>query len=188
MYEGLIVFEDMRNYMESRRMTLSELAEASGLDAPRLARIRSGETLPTAGTVARICAALGCPVSAICELRGIEYRDEYKYKYKDREFVPPEDALGLPSYQPLRDFVYEFYKEREDKKTLSDLFDTIPKDEVPERLRGKAPRQYAGGKRIPGLVPRVRADIKADRSVSMRVVYKICRKLRCSVDYVLTYR
>jgi DNA-binding phage protein len=49
----------LRDYRESQGITLVEIAERSGIDAPALSRLETGRTNPTFATLSRYARALG---------------------------------------------------------------------------------------------------------------------------------
>lgn len=49
----------LREYRESTGITLAEVAERSGIDAPALSRLETGRTNPTFATLSRYVQALG---------------------------------------------------------------------------------------------------------------------------------
>lgn len=51
--------EFIRDFRKERKITLDEIAKATGLDPANLARIEKGERRPRSDTLEKLCAVLG---------------------------------------------------------------------------------------------------------------------------------
>ena len=188
MYEDLIELDGLRMVLELKGISASELSVMIGRAPSYVWGIINGGHIPKTGVIAKVCSLLECPASAVVTFHGIEYLETLK----EREFVKPEKAEGVVTYQPLRQLIYDFYKDRpkEERKTLNDLFDSLPQHDVPRWLVGHEghARNPEGKRKYVGLTPDKRTKIRNDKEVGLRTIYDICKRMRCNIDYVMAYK
>lgn len=208
-YLDLVSLEPMKRLIKERGMKLKYVSEKAGLVPNRLTdMLNNGLSLPKTDTVAKVCAVLGVPVSAVVEFKGIDV-NEY-FVGKELPYEPPKEIEGEMTYKPLWNFIEKYNAERradgKAERTANDLFDQI----VPygrkrglglseeNRLKGQAalgridgyePKTKRARKSVAvGLTQETRTKLRNDRPLNLRVVYDICALLHCPVDWVLSYK
>ena len=196
-----INFKRFRYVLMSKRMTGIELAERLGLRQQEISMISTGRRIPKTDLLARICCVLKCYPSEICSFEDITINE--KYFSDDRRQPLPAEAAGELTYKPLWMFLADYLYNIEGK-TPNDLFDQI---EPPRRIKQiKAPAglfekgveaRFGEGyksertKRTDyskGLPAVTRTKLRNDRPLNLATIYEICKKLGCSVDFVLSYK
>lgn len=205
-----ISFRRLKTVIKAKGLTLLEVAERCGMKATALSRICTDRAHPKTDTLARMCSALKVYPSEIVSFGGIEVKEQY-FTNDRREPLPEKDG-GLVTYKPLwfflADYLAEYNSSHDDKKKENDLFDQI---DPPRRLKGytgwnlnianegkkfvtakygeeyksKRPRPYERTKGLP-LVTRVK--LRNDRPLNLSVIYEICKKLGCTIDFVMSYK
>lgn len=197
-----ISFRHLKTILRSKGVSIAELAKKLGVKSQGISAIATGIRQPKTDLLARICFILHCYPSEIVEFDKINVNEDY-FKKEDREPLLSE-ATGEVSYRPLWYFLDDYLEEHEGK-TANDLFDQI---EPPRRLKGyKAPVKEYYQKAVEvrfgegykserknrtdyskGLPAMTRVKLRNDRALNLEVIYEICRKLGCSIDFVMSYK
>lgn len=84
------------------------VADKVGIPDNVMRQFTSGCVMFKTDRICKLASFFEVPVSQIIEFKGIEYKDLYKDRWDRASFVPPKNALGIPSYQPMRDLVESF--------------------------------------------------------------------------------
>ena len=207
-YKDVIDFSKLKVCIAEKRTTIKYTAEACGLAASQLSQIIRNISTPLTDVTAKIAWALKVPVSAIVDFKGIEPNPSQKKWFEDHKikYEIPANATGELTYAPLWELIEGFLTDvnkgkSDGLKTANDIFDTV---EPPRKRIGandvgveKAleARGFSGKEELKtrkretkGLSVLNRTKLKNDRGMSMRTIYEICKKLGCSVDWVLSYK
>lgn len=209
-YKELIDFSKIKVCIVEKKTTVKYLAEGCGLAASQLSQIIRNVSTPLTDVVARIAFTLGVPVSEIVDLKEIESNGKQKEWFSKHEmkYKVPEDAKGELTYAPLWELIEGFLadvnREKKDGEklfTADDIFNGIvpPRKKTGAKDTGVIEAWKARGyddieelktrkRTTVGLSALNRTKLKNDRSMSMRTIYEICKKLGCSVDWVLSYK
>ena len=208
-YLDLISLEPMKRVIKDKGLKLGYVSERAGLIPNRLScMLNSGLSLPKTDTVAKVCAVLGVPVSAVIEFKGISV-NEY-FVGKELSYVPPKEIKGEMTYKPLWNFLEKYNEERRNdglsERSANDLFDQIEPNGRKKGLgisaanrekgqvalgwgEGYEPKILRSRKSVKrGLTQETRTKLRNDRPLNLRVVYDICALLHCPVDWVLSYK
>lgn len=202
---GNINLMPLRETLLKKGETLLSFCREIGWNYHSLATMIDGNSgVFTTGKIAQIASYLKVPISQVVEFRGYEIKPEFSSKYGVIEvFEVPEVILGEPSYQPLKDLVKSFYKDKEEKKTLGDLFDKIePQKDGRQSNKGNLEGLRKGlikrgidpdnpkheKFKRPGMSDTIRSKITHDKSVNTHLIYKICKLLQCNVDFVFGWK
>ena len=183
-----IDFRRLKGLMVARGIKVEELAGKVGIGASTLRQVMGGTALTTTDKVALICAELECSVDDVVEFTGYEVAE--RYKAKRREFYPA--AYREVSYEPLRHLFKGNYGD-DWKRKLNGLFDSVESTasdrQLEECRKGiAAMKGVTGGLTRKGLSGNIRHRLREDEGVNMRVIYNICRVLKCTPDYVMEYK
>jgi DNA-binding Xre family transcriptional regulator len=188
--------------IKAKGLSVKEFSEKNGYKPHDISAICSGTRIPKTNTLARLCWQLQCYPSDIVTFTGYEVNAEY-FSKSEREPLPSE-AEGELSYKPLWLFLAEYLADHEGK-TPNDLFNKI---EPPRRVNGskhtdpevlkKARDKLFGENYVPkrtnntdysrGLPSDTRTKLRNDRPLNLAVIYEICKFLRCSIDFVMSYK
>lgn len=207
-YSGLIDFSKLKSCISKKRTTVKYLSEDVGVGQSKISNIIANRVTPLTDMVTKIAFALKVPVSEIVELRGIEPNAVQSkwFAEHERKYKAPENAVGELTYAPLWELIGGFLADvnegkTEGLKTADDIFDGIvpPRKRIGAKDTGVSKAWEARGygnieelktrKRVTvGLSALNRTKLRKDRSMSMRTIYEICRKLGCSIDWVLSYK
>lgn len=214
-YEDVISMKGLESAIVQRRTTVRYLSEDCGVHRNLISRAISGAAFPKSDVIAKMSYHLGVKPSEIVQFKGIEpnaaqakWFREHSLKYKTGE-----DAVGELSYAPLWELMKGFLeevnkgkKEGERLMTEKDVFDSIepyrrrngmsnPFTEETQRkaaiARGFDPDHIKINPRVykaKGLIPEVRTKLRNDRPISLRMVYDICKRFGCSIDWVIGYK
>jgi DNA-binding Xre family transcriptional regulator len=197
---GMIDFSKLKGYPKVRGIKLKELAERAGMGYSTLLQVTYGYNVPSTGTVAKLCGILRCSVNDIVEFTDIEVAERYKV-HRTGYYPPVYDGV---TYEPLRHLFKEVYGDSW-KSKLSEMFDrvspltrNVSEENVKKKVEKmteanliRAGGEFRGGRHSaarPGLTADMRAKIRDDESVSFMYVYKICKVLHCTPDYVMDYK
>lgn len=209
-YRSVIDFSKLKKCIEKKRTTSKYLAQDIGVCQTKISDIMSNRTTPLTDVVARIAFTLGVPVSEIVDLKEIEPNGKQQEWFSKHEmkYKVPEDAKGELTYAPLWELIEGFLtdvnREKKDGEklfTADDIFNGIvpPRKKIGAKDTGVVEAWKARGyddieklktrkRTTVGLSPLNRTKLKNNRSMSMRTIYEICKKLGCSVDWVLSYK
>lgn len=203
-----ISFRRLKANIKARGLSGKEVAEKCGMLPNSFSMICRGERMPKTDVVAKICSVLQCYPSEIISFDDIKERADY---FTDDKREPlPKDFTGELTYKPLWVFLADYLaevnrdKEKGLRKTENDLFNQI---EPPRRLAGyKIPEGIAQkaftarfgegyksertkrtdySKGLPGPT---RVKLRNDRPLNLSVIYEICKKLGCTIDFVMSYK
>ena len=183
-----IDFRRLKGMLVMKGIRAEDFAEKVGMSISTLRQIMGGGSLTTSDRVARMCAELECSVDDVVEFSGYEVAG--RYMKRRREYYPA--VYNQVSYEPLRQLFREAYKE-EWKRKLGELFDSVESTasdrQLEECRKGiKAMKGVTGSLTRKGLSGSVRHRLREDEGVNMRVIYNICRVLKCTPDYVMEYK
>ena len=187
--------------IKSHGMSIAEFAEKCGVAPASMSGLCCGVRIPKTDMVAKMCSVLGVYPSKIVSFDGIDVN--VKYFTDDKKEPLPESPEGELTYKPLWLFLAD-YLTTVDGKSANDLFDQI---EPPRRLagykvteglseKGFAARYGEGYKSertqrtdySKGLPAVTRVKLRNDRPLTMGVIYEICKKLGCTIDFVMGYK
>lgn len=211
--KDLVSLEPLKRTLAERGLKVKWLAEKAGILPAQLTNITRGVAFPKTDLLAKFAWLLRVPVSEVIEFKGIEpnANQEEWLNSHERKYEPSDNATGEPTYKPLWELI-DGYLERanegktEGLKTANDLLDSIEPygrtqgfgkgltDEARElamRSRGFSGDYVPRQKRIykaKGLTPETRTKLRKDRPLSVRMIYDICKKLGCGIDWVLSYK
>lgn len=206
---GNISFRNLKTVIKTKGTTLKEVAEKCGVAPTVISGICNGINIPKTDRLAKICSVLGVYPSEIVVFEGVEIKDYY-FKDRVKEPLPPEPK-GDVTYKPLYIFLNEYLekynegKENSEKQSINYIFDRI---DPPRRIKGisgpDAESTKKGliaihgeehvSKNLPhtdyskGLPAATRTKLRNDRPLNLAVIYEICKKLGCTIDYVLSYK
>lgn len=197
-----ISFSKLKVMIKSKGMTLKEVAEKIGESPAGISSICCDKRQPTTDKIAKLCYVLKCYPSEIISFFGYEMNN--KYFGAKKPIALPNEAVGDVTYKPLwallADYLYNI-----SGKTANDLFDQI---DPPRRINGakmpsseniKKATEVRFGKDYKakytvhtdyskGLPSITRTKLRNDRSLNISVIYEICKKLGCSIDWVMSYK
>lgn len=205
-----ISFRHLKTTIKTRGTSIKEVAERCGLIPTNLSKICNDVNIPKTDLLAKICSVLGVYPSEVVTFEGIKVNEKFEEGFWKRESLP-EVHNGELTYKPLwiflEDYIADYNKDKEnnEKKDMKYFFDRI---EPPRRLKGiKGPAEeitkkgliarYGEGhvsKNLPhtdyskGLPAATRTKLRNDRPLNLAVIYEICKKLGCTIDYVLSYK
>jgi transcriptional regulator with XRE-family HTH domain len=205
-----ISFRRLKTVIKTKGLTLAELAEKCDNPASGISSICTGKRIPKTDLLAKMCSVLKVYPSEIVSFDGVNVNE--KYFTNDKREPLPESFDGVLTYKPLWVFLTEYLdnvnKERQDGeplKTVNDLFNQI---EPPRKVNGVNELDYsylekaraarfgegykAGEYRrtdySKGLPAPTRTKLRNDRPLNLSVIYEICKKLGCTVDFVMSYK
>lgn len=206
-YKELISFSRLKETLDERRMSETELAEKMGITQANISILIKGIRFPLTSVVAKICWLLKAGVDDICVFKGIEPTEYQKSWYKEMGelYTPSTNAAGEVTYRPLRRLL-EKYLDENPGKTADDLYDKVEAGRrvtgaydtsgkgikaalasrglaVGEKTEKRARRDYSKGLPYP-----TRVKLRQDRPLNIRTIYEICRTLGCTPGYVMSYK
>ncbi len=202
-----ISFRRLKTAIKTKGLSVKDVAERCGMAPNNLSHICNDTRTPVTDVVAKICSVLECYPSEVLSFDGIDVKDVFA----DSKREPlPEKFTGEVTYKPmwrfLDDYIAEWNKAHpEEKKNANDLFDGI---EPPRRIAGyKVPEGFKGQKGVEarfgegyksenprkksyteGLPGVTRVKLRNDRPLNLSVIYEICKKLGCTIDFVMGYK
>lgn len=211
--KSVVDFSCLKECIVRCRTTSKYVAEATGLAQGRISRIITGWDNPKTDVLAKLAWALKVPVSEIVKFKEIEpnkMQQDWLSTHK-RQYKPSENATGELSYAPLWELINGYLEKANEGKedeplTVKDLLDSIEPygrahgfgkgltDEARElsmKARGFSGDYNSQQKRVykaKGLTPETRTKLRNDRPLSIRMIYDICKKLGCPIDWVLSYK
>lgn len=202
-----ISFRRLKPIIRASGMSVIELAEKCETSANRISMICNGVSVPKTDFLAKLCSVFKVYPSEIVSFDDIKINDKY---FRDDMKLPlPDSNEGLVTYKPLWmflvDYLDEYNYEHKSHKTENDLFNQI---EPPRRLKGyKTADETAWKKAVAarygegyksdrtkrtdyskGLPAATRTKLRNDRPLNLSVIYEICKKLGCSIDFVMSYK
>lgn len=202
-----ISFRRLKVVIKSKGYSLIEFAEKCGVMPNRISMICNDRTIPKTDFLAKMCSILKVYPSEICSFDGLTVNE--RYFNEDTKPKLPEEFTGELTYQPmwmfLVDYLAEYNFDHNCNKKENDLFDQI---EPPRRLKGySAPvkeavensmkSRYGEGYKSErtnrtdyskGLPQLTRTKLRNDRPLNLAVIYEICKKLQCSIDWIVAYK
>lgn len=205
-YKDVIDCSRVKTKAAEKRMILKYVCEDSGIRQVLLSQITTNKTIPMSENIAKLCFALKVKPSEIVEFKDIKPNkvQEEWFENHTLNYEPGTDAKGELTYAPFWELLERFLESvnegQEVKKNIGDILDTIkPACERNASTAGVEAALKARGitksyepkkrKRVEkGLSQDVRTKLKNDRPVSLRTIYDICKKLGCSIDWVLSYK
>lgn len=191
--------EPLKALIKERGLKVKFIAQKLGIMPQALTNVMCKNAMFKTDTICALAAFFEVPVSRIVRFTGFEVKEEYKDRWKDNEFYPPENPEGLPSYLPMRELVDSWYMRLDEHKTISDFFNTVPRVEsyLNRTLEQIKPAMEARGLNTDNIKPReehvglsglIRSKLYFDEAVSMSVIYNICKTAQCDIDFILEYR
>lgn len=200
----IISFSPLKQTLKYKGISIKDMCTDLDMSYQTIKGALAGKHVPMTDKLAKIASYLQVPVSQVVAFNGYEVKPELYSKYGVvEEFKIPEEILGEPSYKPLRDLIKSFYKDKENKKTISDLFDKIePTQDKRQEFKGNSealkkalikrgidlnnPKHEKFAR--PGLSSKIRGKILHDKTVNTHLIYKICKLLQCNVDFVFGWK
>lgn len=205
-----ISFRHLKTVIRIKGITVKEVAERCGILATNLSKICNDGSTPKTDLLAKICSVLEVYPSEIVSFEGIKVNEKFEEGFWKREPLP-EKHNGELTYKPLwiflEDYIADYNKDKEnnEKKDIKYFFDRI---EPPRRLKGiEIADKYMGKKYAEekfgkdyvsprknktdyskGLPAATRTKLRNDRPLNLELIYQICKKLGCTIDYVLSYK
>lgn len=202
-----ISFRRLKTLIKTKGYNMGEFAQKCGLAATSLTSMCNDKRHPKTDLLAKVCSVLQVYPSEVVLFEKIKINENH-FSDDKREKLPLEFS-GELTYKPLWDFLADYLNEwnksNEIKKTEKDFFDSI---EPPRRLNGvKAPpsenlikaRNARWGEGYTsqrtnrtdyskGLNAVTRTKLRNDKPLNLSVIYEICKKLGCTIDFVLSYK
>ena len=205
--EEQISFRRLKAVIQSKGTSFVEVANKLGISPTVISGISCGKRQPKTDLVAKLCSVLKVYPSEIVVFEGINVNAEY-FTDEKREKLPEENN-GEVTYKPLffflADYLTDWNKSHREQKTEKDLFDQI---DPPRRVKGIEPvsgdilakarekkfgKDYVAGEYrrsdySKGLPAITRTKLRSDRPLNLSVIYEICKKLGCTIDFVMSYK
>lgn len=204
-----ISFRRLKTVIKSKGLSLAEVAERCGKRAQDISAICTGNRIPKTDLLAKICSVLQVYPSEIVSFEGVSVNE--KFFPDDKREPLPSEFTGELTYAPLWFFLANYLENvnkelpKDKYKTANDLFNQI---EPPRRKNGidsnnagalekaKAARlgegyevgNYRKTDYSKGLPAPTRTKLRNDRPLNLSVIYEICKKLGCTVDFVMSYK
>lgn len=204
-----ISFRRLKAVIKSKGLSLAEVAEKCGKKATEISNICNDRRVPKTDFLAKICSVLQVYPSEVVSFDGITLNE--KYFSSDKRELLPNDFIGDVTYKPLWFFLADYlasYNEnlpKEKHKSAKDLFDGI---EPPRRLNGQTSERkdiikkavaakygegYVSERKnrtdySKGLPAITRTKLRNDRPINLQLIYEICKKLGCTIDFVMSYK
>lgn len=202
-----ISFRRLKVLIKAHGYSIQGFAKECGVSPNRISMICNDVSIPKTDFVAKMCSILKLYPSEIVCFDGIKLNE--KYFNDDMKQPLPKEAVGDVTYQPLFmflvDYLADYNFDHDTNKTENDLFNQI---EPPRRLKGyeSCVKDYAqksvearfgkgyvskSKKRTDytkGLPSATRTKLRNDRPLNLAVIYEICKKLGCPVDFVMGYK
>lgn len=153
------------------------------------------ENSPTLLTLLRLSAFFDVGINELITFRGIEVKDRFKKSPYERRSRREYVELSV-SYGPLRCLFFDTYGNNW-KTKLNEYFDKVERPDVSEALirNGKElANRLHGIDREPKAVnpntlsAKIKYNLKNDKEVSIGVLYELCKTLRCTPDWIVTYK
>lgn len=205
-----ISFRHLKTVVRIKGTSFKDLASRCGVAPERISQIARDITPPKTDLLAKICSVLEVYPSEVVLFEGIKVNEKFKEGFWEREPLPKE-YNGELTYKPLwiflEDYIADYNKDKEnnEKRDVKYFFDRI---EPPRRLKGiEIADKYMGKKYAEekygkdyvsprknktdyskGLPAATRTKLRNDRPLNLAVIYEICKKLGCTIDYVLSYK
>lgn len=203
-----ISFRKLKTVIKTKGMTIASFAEKCEIPYTGISNICADRRVPKTDLLAKICSVLQVYPSEIVSFDGITVNEKY---FTDEKREPlPKEFVGAVTYKPLwfflADYLAEYNKGKEpsEKKTENDFFDSI---EPPRRLAGYKVTEGLGKKGVAarfgegyeserknrtdyskGLPAVTRVKLRNDRPLNLSLVYEVCKKLGCTIDFVVGYK
>lgn len=186
-----IDFSRLKEKLLKNGITLKEMSNRTGIGYSTMEQFIYGMSLPRTDKLMKLCAELRCSANDIVEFKGFEPSKRYETHRTD--YYPP--VYGRLTYEPLRRLFLGFYGEKW-KSKLTEFYGTLSHKVTEKQLRaaekvvpvmtGKDIKVSQDLERA-GLTPRVRRNLDNDRPVDIKILYDICKALKCTPDYVIDY-
>lgn len=215
--KDIVDFSCLKDCIIKSRTTSRYVAEAVGLTQVRISRIITGWDNPKTDIIAKLAWALKVPCSEFVKFKGIKPNASQKKWFEEHQLKYKPGDTGELTYAPLWELLDGFLEDvnkdkTEDLKTVNDILDTIEpyrrvngiggngltKEQLQDMVKksvevryGKdyvAKRTNRGPYEAKGLTPETRTKLRNDRPLSVRTIYEICKKLGCSIDWVMSYK
>jgi len=202
-----ISFRRLKVVIKSHGYSIQSFAAECGVSPNRISMIGNDVSIPKTDFVAKMCSILRVYPSEIVCFDGIKLNDRY---FNDDMKQPlPEEAEGNVTYKPLFMFLVDYLADynfiHETEKTENDLFNQIEpprrvkgiKSEVQKYAKKSVESRYGKGYKSQresrtdyskGLPAITRTKLRNDRPLNLAVIYEICKKLGCPVDFVMGYK
>ena len=204
-----ISLRKLKVVIKSKGMTLAEMAKRCGEKPAGISMLCTGRRIPKTDLLAKICSILEVYPSEIVTFDGIKVNEIF---FTDDKREPlPKEFKGELTYKPLWLFLVDYLssinknKASDAKdKTANDLFNQI---EPPRRLAGYKITEGISEKAVAarfgegykservvrtdyskGLHAATRVKLRNDRPLNLSVIYEICKKLGCTIDFVMSYK
>lgn len=203
-----ISFRRLKTVIKSKEFSLAEVAEKCNKRAQDISAICTGKRIPKTDLLAKICSVLQAYPSEIVSFENVSVNE--KFFSDDKRETLPIDFTGELTYAPLWFFLADYLsdwnkKYPNNKKTEKDLFDSI---EPPRRINGQTTERmdiikkavaakygegYVSERKnrtdySHGLPAATRVKLRNDRPLNLSVIYEICKKLGCTIDFVMGYK
>lgn len=205
-----ISFKHLKTVIKTKGLSLAEIADKCGKKPTDISNIATNRRIPKTDLLAKICSVLGVYPSEITEFEGIKVNE--KFFTKDKRQPLPDIFEGAVTYKPMWMFLDDYIADwnrshaEDDQRTVKNLFDSI---EPPRRVNGivrpdesaiqkardarfgegyKAEGKYRRTDYSRGLPAETRTKLRNDRPLNLSVIYEVCKKLGCTIDFVMSYK
>jgi len=202
-----ISFRRLKAVIQSKGLSIADVAQAVEMAPTAVSAICCDRRQPKTDLVAKLCSVLKVYPSEIVVFEGINVNEEYFTDEKKEKL--PEENNGEVTYKPLffflADYLADWNKSHREQKTEKDLFDQI---EPPRRVAGIEPvskdilvkarekkfgegyvaKDYRKSDYSKGLPAVTRTKLRSDKPLNLSVIYEICKKLGCTIDFVMSYK
>lgn len=205
-----ISFVHLKTVIKTKGLSLASVAEMCGKKPTDISNIATNRRIPKTDLLAKICSVLGVYPSEVVAFGGIKVNENFFTN--DKRQPLPNEFEGAVTYKPMWMFLDDYLADwnrshpGEKQKTAKDLFDGI---EPPRRVSGieppsretmqkardarfgegyKAEKEYRRTDYSKGLPAETRTKLRNDRPLNLSVIYEICKKLGCTIDFVMSYK
>lgn len=204
-----ISFRKLKAVIKAKGLTIAEVAERCGCSASAMSSLCMSRRVPKTDLLAKICSVLEVYPGDIVVFEGITVNE--KYFTNDKREPLPKEFEGAVTYKPLWFFLADYLaavnkdrKKGEPEKTANDLFNQI---EPPRRVAGYKKPEWLGDTGVTarfgegyksertqrtdyskGLPAVTRVKLRNDRPLNLSVIYEVCKKLGCTIDFIMSYK
>ncbi len=211
MSNELISMAPFKGVLESKGVKIKWVAEQCGIRPDRFTAIGTGRSLPKTDLLVKIANALNVPCSQIVEFKDIEPNSMQKKWFEENPLTFKNGTTGELTYEPFWMLIDGFLKTVNEGKgkdepllTAKDLMDSIEpyrrrnglvfglnEENLEKSIAARGQTRKLDSKRVykaKGLTPETRTKLRQNRPLGLQTIYDICKKLGCSIDWVVGYK